>query len=396
MMNYYDTLGVSPQATLTEIKASFRQLAKVYHPDMTGGDAVVFASIKEAYEVLSTPHRRQWYDRQATAAAAGGGPRRAAPGYAGPASTARPFRQRPSSQYTRIMSIAISRSGRFSIERLTGSIAIQPTTPDNLWQTTLRKFGREDNWRLARHIIQIKITGDRDHVRAVYPVATEIGVTVERQERDGEAELFARGSGAAGGKGEGIAMSGGIDGRIGSWSKPVHIQATLPLGVAMYFDDNQGTIEVGDQEAELVARLHKANLLRAGRLSRASLIMRDSSRAHIAYVNGNADVMALDRSRSLLNGHFERFRAVVDNQGLVEILGPVEELLADVHGMGYLNARNKVADAHLDVAGNGLVQIARLQSSLEGTRSGNGKVKVLSRQFRIPFLHRFATRGYDA
>ncbi|MBI3992404.1 MAG: J domain-containing protein [Candidatus Lambdaproteobacteria bacterium] len=390
MMNYYDTLGVSPQATQTEIKASFRQLAKVYHPDMSGGDALRFASIKEAYEVLSTPHRRQWYDRQANAAQA------RAPRRSSRRNGARPFRPQASSRYTRIMSIAISRAGLFSIERLTGSIAIQPTTPDNLWQSTLDKFGEDDPRRLSRHIIQIKVTGDRDHVRAVYPVATEVGIAVERQDTDGEAEMFGRNPAGARQSGEGISMRGGIDGHMGTLGKPLHIQATVPKGIALQFDDIQGPIDLGDQEAELVARLHKANLLRAGRLAHASLILRDHSRAHVAHVEGNADVMSLDRSRALLGGRFERFRCVIEQQGLVEILGPVEALLAEVHGMGYLNARNKVADAHLDIGDNGLVQIARLLDSLQGTRSGNGRVKVLSRQFRIPFLHRFATRGYEA
>ena len=395
MMNYYDMLGVSPQATQVEIKTSFRQLAKVYHPDMSGGDALLFASLKEAYEVLSTPHRRQWYDRQANTAPPRA-PRRSSRRNSARPAAARPFRPQAGSQYTRIMSIAISRAGLFSIERLTGTIAIQPTTPDNLWQSTLAKFGKQDPWRLARHVIQIKVTGDRDHVRAVYPVATEVGVTVERQTTEGEAELFARAGAGTPQSGEGISMRGGIDGRMGTLGKPLHIQATVPKGIALQFDDIQGPIEMGDQEAELVARLHKANLLRAGRLTGASLILRDHSRAHVAHVEGNADVMSFDHSRALLGGHFERLRCVIDNQGLVEILGPVEQLLAEVRGMGYLNARNKVTAAHLDIGGHGLVQIARLLDSLQGSRSGNGKVKVLSRQFRIPFLHRFATRGYEA
>lgn len=190
-------------------------------------------------------------------------------------------------------------------------------------------------------------------------------------------------------------MSGGIDGRMGSIANPLHIQATVPKGIGLQFDDIEGTIDIGNQEAELIARLQKSNILRAGRLTRASLILSGSSRAHIANVDGNADIMAMDRSRTVLNGQFERFRSVIENQGHVEVQGSIDTLIAEVRGMGYLNAKNIVHDAHLDIGGNGYVQIAKLLSSLQGTRSGNGKVKVLSRQFRIPFLRRFATRGYD-
>lgn len=63
--NYYETLGVSPQASLDLIKKKFRELAKVYHPDTNANDEFAarhFTALQEAYETLSQPARRTKYD----------------------------------------------------------------------------------------------------------------------------------------------------------------------------------------------------------------------------------------------------------------------------------------------------------------------------------------------
>lgn len=61
--NYYLILGISPRATISEIKNAYRQLAKKYHPDHHGADAVPFLAIQEAYAVLSNPAKKRVYDR---------------------------------------------------------------------------------------------------------------------------------------------------------------------------------------------------------------------------------------------------------------------------------------------------------------------------------------------
>ena len=63
MRDYYDVLGVAPDAGADEIKRAYRQLARRYHPDISGDDrTVAFLEVARAYEVLCDPPRRRTYD----------------------------------------------------------------------------------------------------------------------------------------------------------------------------------------------------------------------------------------------------------------------------------------------------------------------------------------------
>ncbi|KAB2896753.1 MAG: J domain-containing protein [Dokdonella sp.] len=63
--DYYDTLGVKPDASEAEIKAAYRRLARKYHPDVSkeSGAEDRFKAINEAYEALREPDRRKAYDQ---------------------------------------------------------------------------------------------------------------------------------------------------------------------------------------------------------------------------------------------------------------------------------------------------------------------------------------------
>lgn len=64
--DYYEILGVERSATTEEIKKAFRRIARETHPDANPNDPDAETRFKlaaEAYEVLSSPERRQRYDR---------------------------------------------------------------------------------------------------------------------------------------------------------------------------------------------------------------------------------------------------------------------------------------------------------------------------------------------
>jgi hypothetical protein len=65
-LTYYDVLDLDRDARPEEIRTSYYELARQYHPDVVGQDQKAqqrFALIGEAYRVLSDPQRRYQYDR---------------------------------------------------------------------------------------------------------------------------------------------------------------------------------------------------------------------------------------------------------------------------------------------------------------------------------------------
>jgi len=65
MLNYYNVLGVSENATPDEIKRQYRKLALKHHPDSNGGSKESeekFKTIAEAYDILSNIDKKKRYD----------------------------------------------------------------------------------------------------------------------------------------------------------------------------------------------------------------------------------------------------------------------------------------------------------------------------------------------
>jgi len=58
----YSLLGVDKHASDKDIKQAYKKLAMKHHPDR-GGDETKFKEISKAYEVLSSPEKRQAYDQ---------------------------------------------------------------------------------------------------------------------------------------------------------------------------------------------------------------------------------------------------------------------------------------------------------------------------------------------
>jgi len=64
--DYYETLGVSRDASTDQLKKAYRSLAMKFHPDRNPGDKTAehkFKEINEAYDVLKDDQKRAAYDR---------------------------------------------------------------------------------------------------------------------------------------------------------------------------------------------------------------------------------------------------------------------------------------------------------------------------------------------
>ncbi|MDR1775588.1 MAG: J domain-containing protein [Actinomycetes bacterium] len=85
--DFYQTLGVDKGADADTIKKAFRRKARECHPDVSDApDAEEqFKKLNEAYDVLSDPQKREYYDRFGVAPGAAGN------GYGGGSAGANPF-----------------------------------------------------------------------------------------------------------------------------------------------------------------------------------------------------------------------------------------------------------------------------------------------------------------
>ena len=72
LKDHYKTLELAPSATMQDIKKAYRKLAQQYHPDKNNNDPYAeanFNEIKEAYETLTNPAKKdtylqqRWYNR---------------------------------------------------------------------------------------------------------------------------------------------------------------------------------------------------------------------------------------------------------------------------------------------------------------------------------------------
>ena len=65
--DYYGLLGLDPSAEAEVVAGAYKALARKYHPDKSPDPhGRKMKLLNEAYEVLSDPERRSWYDREYT------------------------------------------------------------------------------------------------------------------------------------------------------------------------------------------------------------------------------------------------------------------------------------------------------------------------------------------
>lgn len=65
-IDYYKILGINKNASQEEVKAAYRKLARIHHPDLNPNDKEAnkkFQQVNEANEVLSDPEKRKKYDQ---------------------------------------------------------------------------------------------------------------------------------------------------------------------------------------------------------------------------------------------------------------------------------------------------------------------------------------------
>ena len=76
-VDYYKALGVDASSSAEDIKRAYRKLAKLNHPDSTGGDKKKesrFKDVSNAYDVLGDPKKKQMYDQLRASGGSRGGP----------------------------------------------------------------------------------------------------------------------------------------------------------------------------------------------------------------------------------------------------------------------------------------------------------------------------------
>jgi curved DNA-binding protein CbpA len=370
MINYYETLGVEPSASTDDIKAAYRTLVKRYHPDVEGGDPVLFTRITEAYEVLSEPKRREQFDQALKQRD------RAREVFSRPL---RPEGLQPEGPIsaedlgpplTRVMSMAVPSGGRVLFEGLNGEFSILPTTPDAIWDTTREKFAGEDAAALARRILQLRLSGAREIVRRLKPVPVSFGIRLQGLGK----EMWLGGMDEAVGA-EALSRGGGA---FVDWSvSPVTLAATMPAGIPLYLYDLSGKIDVGDLNSEVVAMLDEKTFLRTGAISGANVNLNGKAKAHLRQLNGSADVMVFGQGQILISGAVRRLRVVTEHEAHVEVIGTVDWLQATIGGRSYLNMKATVNRAHCDVRGGAYAKFAKVLTSVQGSRSGAAGIDIL-------------------
>ncbi|MCH7478961.1 MAG: hypothetical protein IIA14_12790, partial [SAR324 cluster bacterium] len=162
------------------------------------------------------------------------------------------------------------------------------------------------------------------------------------------------------------------------------LYATVPAGLRLFLWENTGSITLGNLECVVQAKLAGQTMLRTGRLRGVGVTLAGKSRAYLADVTGDVDVLAADAGKVLLGGKVERLRAVVEGHSSLEVLASVQALWAEATGQAQLFARGAVGEALCHASHNGFIRISTLKTPFQGSQTGNGKIEVVNKQMNVP------------
>ena len=399
MLDYYTILELTPTATAEDLRLAFRRLAKLWHPDRIGGNARRFSAVREAYGVLSEPTRRKLFDRErlrtrtlhataprpaASPTAARGGRAYAPTRYPAPSAPKgsvvesspaivtgrrKTSSDQPSGRLTRVMSIAVPIEGAIYLVGVAGSLQVEPTTVATLWPTTLQKFGHDDLERLARHVVQIRVTGESEVVRGLFAQAAVEGVLLN-------AEEAARGARSPQGLRRWLeAMFSPLGHQGNTEWPPLTLQMTMPLGTTLVLDGFAGMAELGHLEGNLIANVSEGQL-RAGRLKRAMVTMQGNSRLMLTAMTGATDIVGQGSSRSSLLGRVPRLRVALEGSSRLEVMGIVRRLEADLFDKTHLRVLHPLETARCRVKGESLAELSAVTRKPLVQESEKGRVRV--------------------
>lgn len=199
----YQRLGVDPDADLVTLRAAYRRLARLLHPDVAGpaaADGAAMIDLNEAWWVLSDPQRRRTYDSTLPRLAAQVSPASATTGHrsatTGRASETTERRAASNGQPKGPAATATSRPNGSAASRPPAGTAATVGARREAWLVSLRLQIRRLGTQAARSAVQTLAVRHRGVPRASYEMLIDPVVTHLLSDT-GERVRLARLAGAA-------------------------------------------------------------------------------------------------------------------------------------------------------------------------------------------------------
>ncbi len=359
MKNYYELLQVPPSASAEEIQAAWRQLAKKLHPDR-GGDGTLFSMVQQAYETLQDAAKRRAYDQslrsyQEMQQQTAGMKQELQPSQSWLNPQEKDAATVPAVKpQVRISAMALPRQGAFVLSAPGGKTVIKPTEAHRLWRSTLAKLQGVHVQQIAKHIVQLEIEGQPQHVQQLKPLAEGsmrrstwfslagvLGRTLEKmgaQNNLPSAERFV----------------------LECSNLPVQLLVTVPSGIAVEVRKLTQQLTVGDLNSPLTAELLAGSQLVASELCGLTLRMHNAY-ARIIELRGNAQVRTRGKCKLMINGQIGRLKVDLDEETEAIVQADVHTLEGSVRGGSRLEMQGEVFRVRCASEQDGFIKLKKVQ-----------------------------------